>query len=251
MYLLLAVGLLLQIGTAHVDLAVVVPEIERAVVAGDAGALERVRERLLAEVGRVDPTPLERYTLAYVDWRLTYLRGHRRIATTTRLFDEAEAQLRAITDARASDAEAVALLGTIHGARIAEGEDAIRLGPHATRAMEEAAKLALDNPRVALLRGIHFFFTPRPFGGGLERAESELRRAERLFAGERSDQLWPNWGRVDALAWLGQVLAKKRDEAGARAAYRRALAIEPNHTWIRSLLARLEAKGEPGRSRKP
>lgn len=243
---LLAIGLLLQIG-ARGDVAALGAEVERAVIAGDTAVLERVRERLLNEIQRGGALPLERYTLAYVDWRLTYLREERRDATRTQLFDEAEAQLRTIGNA---DAEALALLGAIYGARIAEGANAMRLGPRATHAISEAAKFAPSNPRVALLRGIHFFFTPAPFGGGIERAEAELRRAEELFARERGDQPWPNWGRVDALGWLGQALMKTRDYAGARAAYDRALAIEPNHGWIRSLVATLEAKQKSRRSPK-
>lgn len=247
---LLALGLVLQIGAGDTNLDALGSEIERAVVAGDTATLERARTQLIAIVRRPDPRPLERYTLAYVDWRLRYLRGTKTTSETTALFAEAEAQLQKIIDADGSDAEALALLATIYGARIAEGGSAMRLGPRATRAITEAAQRAPDNPRVALLRGIHFFHTPTILGGGQERAEAELGRADALFVAHTSER-WPHWGQVDALAWLGQLLAKKRDYVGARVTYERALALEPKHVWIRALVAKLEVGERSADRRKP
>ena len=43
-------------------------------------------------------------------------------------------------------------------------------------------------------------------------------------------------GRVDAHAWLGQVLARKGDRAAARAEYDEALALAPNSGWVKNVL---------------
>jgi len=53
---------------------------------------------------------------------------------------------------------------------------------------------------------------------------------------ERPRQPWPNWGRFDAHAWLGQALARHGDNAGARAEYAAALRIAPSSEWVRTML---------------
>ena len=74
------------------------------------------------------------------------------------------------------------------------------------------------------------------FGGGLPKAEQELRRARDLFAKEPSAKPWPNWGRVDVLAWLGQAFASAGKPEEARASYKEALKVEPEHRWVRDVL---------------
>ena len=87
-------------------------------------------------------------------------------------------------------------------------------------------------------------YKPKSFGGGPANAEKELRSAVVLFEREKPGKPWPNWGRVDAWAWLGRVLAQKGDRDGARAAYRAALELEPEHRWVRDLLLpELDSKG--------
>jgi tetratricopeptide (TPR) repeat protein len=80
------------------------------------------------------------------------------------------------------------------------------------------------------------------YGGGPESAEKELRRAEALFAQEPAAKPWPNWGRLDVLAWLGQVRARQSDPAGARAFYRQALALDPGYVWASLLLDQLDRR---------
>jgi hypothetical protein len=79
-------------------------------------------------------------------------------------------------------------------------------------------------------------YTPGAFGGGLDQAERELRRAQELFASEALDKPWPSWGRVDALAWLGKTLAGEGKLAEARSAYQAVLELEPGHAWVRDEL---------------
>jgi tetratricopeptide (TPR) repeat protein len=81
----------------------------------------------------------------------------------------------------------------------------------------------------------------------MDKAEKELRRAEALFARQPADAPWPNWGRLDILAWMGQLLAAKGDRPGARAYYHRALESEPDYVWVRDVL--LPALDKPARKR--
>ncbi len=96
--------------------------------------------------------------------------------------------------------------------------------------------MAPENPRVVLNRAVASFYKPRFFGGGNDKALSELRRAEALFEKQPPDQPWPNWGRVEVQTWLGFVLAQKGELGEARAAYERALVLAPGHSRVLEIL---------------
>jgi Flp pilus assembly protein TadD len=110
------------------------------------------------------------------------------------------------------------------------------LGPRASSSIDRAVALEPENPRIVLQQGVSAFHTPGMFGGGADKAERLLRRCVELFAREPRDKAWPNWGRADAHAWLGQVRAKRGDRGAARAEYERALAIAPEFGWVRYVL---------------
>src|SRR5262249_14383322 len=103
-------------------------------------------------------------------------------------------------------------------------------------ALDRAQKSDPENPRVALQKGISAYFTPSAFGGGLDKAERELIRAQELFLKQKRPAEWPNWGELDVLAFRGQIRAKKGDRDGARAFYQQALAIAPDFGWVRQVL---------------
>lgn len=205
--------------------------IEQAVMASDVDALRQHRDRL-ADGG-------SRYTLAYVDWRLWRLVSEQERKTVA---EEAERVLGSLLAERPDDAEALALLGSVYGMQITGMFSGMKLGPKASEAHDRAAELAPENPRVALQRGISASYKPGAFGGGVEAAERELRKAIALFESESDEKAWPNWGRAEVHAWLGQVLARKNDTEGARAAYKKGLSLAPDYRWIRDEL--LPALGE-------
>ena len=213
------------------DQADLVARIERAVLTADFGRLEEIRLQLGDPTGGDAPDRL--YTIAYVNWRLTQLVQPKQRKAYSQ---EAERALQILLQERPGDAEALALLGSAYGARITGFWSGIRLGKSASRALNQAAALAPDNPRIALQQGISSYFSPKTFGGGIDRAEAIVRHSLELFQRQSDDTPWPNWGHVDAYAWLGQVLAKKGDVAGARDAYQKGLALEPDHRWISEVL---------------
>jgi tetratricopeptide (TPR) repeat protein len=216
--------------------------VERAVALRDPGGLAEYRSVLKREIdllgGRTwGPGDLRAYTLAYVSSRLSPILPEDRKAERIRLLREAEVSLQQFLKANPRDPEAHALLGAVYGAQIRFAPlKAITLGPKVAAAFAEAEKLGPRNPRVALQKGIGLLYAPRAFGGGAEAAERELRRAEALFAQEPRSKSWPNWGRVDVLAWLGQALARQGDREAARGVYLRALEMEPESVWVRRVL---------------
>jgi Flp pilus assembly protein TadD len=219
-------------------LTALVPEIERAVRVGNTTALEHSRNQLRGMVASAvdDALAIERYTLAYVDWRLAYLYGSKRVSVRQARLGEARNLLEQLSKHDPKDAEALSLLGVVYGGLIdLNSWKAMTLGPKASTALATAISMAPNNPRTAMLSGMNAMYTPNVFGGGLDVAERHLRHADVLFA-QSSDASWPNWGAVDALAWLGQVLQKKGDRDGARSAYERALVIAPDHVWVRAVL---------------
>ena len=103
-------------------------------------------------------------------------------------------------------AESMTLASGIMGMRIGlEGSLGMSLGAKSGRLLARAARLSPDNPRVHLQQGISSFNTPEMWGGDKKEAETELRQAVALFAGQSDETKWPNWGYMEALAWLGQT----------------------------------------------
>jgi tetratricopeptide (TPR) repeat protein len=129
-------------------------------------------------------------------------------------------------------------LGQLAGGGAVAG---MRYGPAASAAAEAAASLGPTNPRVLLLAAISAWFTPRMWGGGEDKGYALLQRAIEAFATDAPARPLPAWGRAEAYAWLGQMEKKRGAVAAARAAYQKALDLEPGYPWVmRSLLPALD-----------
>ncbi len=203
---------------------------EQAIVQGSVAKLEALRASLEREASP------DRYDLAYLDWRHSQLLPRKAKKERRLLLKRAQTMLEGLIEADPNNAEAHALHGSSIGEQITGMWSGIRLGRKATASLNRGFDLEPNNPRVALQRGISYFFTPKSFGGGLPKAEQELRRALALFKQEPKDKPWPNWGHVDVLVWLGQTLAKIGKPEQARTSYQEALKLEPAHAWIRDEL---------------
>jgi tetratricopeptide (TPR) repeat protein len=155
-----------------------------------------------------------------------------------KMLREAEEALKSVIAAQPENAEAYGLLASVQGRMIGfQPTLGPTLGPRSRESQRTAQRLdGARSPRLALLRGIRAFVVGPEFGGSLEQAEAELRSAERLFAAQPADAPWPSWGRLDTLAWLGQVLARKGDREAARAAYQRALEMAPDYAFVQRVL---------------
>lgn len=156
---------------------------------------------------------------------------------TKSLFEEAGRAL-ARSDAGLRWPETRALRSAVVGQLIgfAGAMGAMRLGPQASRLLDEAVAMGPDNPRVWMLRGVSAMFKPRMFGGGLGKAERDLQHALTLFAGDTPQSPAPWWGHAETYGWLGQLYAKQGKVDRARASYARALSLEPGNAWVRDYL---------------
>jgi tetratricopeptide (TPR) repeat protein len=128
-------------------------------------------------------------------------------------------------------------LGWLAGGGMVAG---MRYGPASTEAREAADALGPRNPRVLLLAAVGIWFTPKMWGGGEDKGYALMQRAVAEFATDAPAKPLPAWGRAEAHAWLGQMEQKRGNAAAARAAYEKALELEPGYAWVsRALLPSL------------
>lgn len=124
------------------------------------------------------------------------------------------------------DAESHWLLGTLCGQVIPANVLAgLSFGQCARDEVETALRL---NPQLAegyLARGVGNYYLPPAFGGGLEKAEQDFRKAAELA---------PGW--ADAHLWLGLVSRRRGAVAAARQQLTTAQRLAPARAWIRQQL---------------
>jgi tetratricopeptide (TPR) repeat protein len=210
--------------------------IEVATSAGDLNGLTSARrfvERAL--VAKPDDGWLLHYQ-GYALFREATLRENRDRQDVKELWERADSILeRSSMILKLPETHALrsSVMGQLIGSNPLKG---MTLGPRSGAQMDEAVGLAPRNPRVHLMRGIGAIYTPSMFGGGLDKAEEHLRKAIALFPLDAPRPPAPAWGHAEAYAWLGQVLAKQDKMVDARAAYRKAVELDPDFEWVKTTL---------------
>ncbi len=183
------------------------------------------------------------YYIALTDYRIAnnlLARGKKNKDQASKHLKEAAEHLEeaeAITreDAKTIAAEVYALLSSVYGRQISlSGIKGIFLGPKSGNLLKKAEQLAPDNPRVVLSAAIGAFNTPQMWGGSKERALEGFQRAAYLFAREKlTDPIYPVWGHSETYAWLGIAYMDRDEKDLARAAFEKALEIDPDNGWVK------------------
>jgi tetratricopeptide (TPR) repeat protein len=215
-------------------LASLTDRIDRAAITGDLGTLTRLRDETLAWLSHT--ATVARYAAAYADWQYAVQSAGPESATRAPALADAVEHLQQVIAADNGFAEAHALLAAVYAMQLAGQPGSQSPDFRIFTELQQADPFARKNPRVALLLGIVSAVAPPPAGSGLDHAVSLLRLAIKLFEAEPVDAPWPNWGHAEAHAWLGQVLARRNDVKGARAAYERALVLKPDFIWVNGVL---------------
>ncbi len=131
-----------------------------------------------------------------------------------------------------SEAEYHRVLGTLCGqvvpANVLAG---LSYGKRARDAVNKALELDPKSAQAILARGVGNYYLPAALGGGNNLAIADFRRAI---------QLDPKSG--DAYIWLGLALRKDRKNAEARAAFARALELNPARAWAKQQLEKTPAQ---------
>ncbi len=195
-------------------------------------------ERALADTG---VAAWGHYYIALADYRIAdhlLAAGEENKGAASEHLKTTVEHLKKATEIDPQAAEAYALLASAYGRQI--GLNPIKgmvLGRRAQKALKKAAQLAPDNPRVVLCTAIRDFNTPGMFGGSTEKGLQGFQRAAKLFAQEEPpDPIRPAWGHSRTYAWLGLAHQDRGELALARAAFAKALAINPDFGWVKNVL---------------
>ena len=205
-----------------------------AEIQGDTAALGQMVTLARRAVTAFPDDALLHHYAGYGIYRLAI----RRMAdgsTVDDLLTEAESSLRASIETRPL-AESYAILSSLLGMRVDDPATAMRLGMQSVEAILRARALGPDNPRVRLLEGISAFHMPETYGGGHRAALEHFLAALELFANDAPPVPLPDWGHAEAWAWLGQTHSALGQTEEARAAFERALEVQPDYAWVRDIL---------------
>ena len=201
-------------------------------------------ERALADTGLV---AWGHYYIALADYRIAgLLEGESK--DPSEHLNAAVEHLKKATEIDPQAAEAYSLLSSVYGWQIGLSPmKTMLLGPRVGKAAQKAKQLAPDNPRVVLSAAISDFNTPKMFGGSKEKGLQGFQRAAELFAQEEpTDPIQPVWGHREAYAWLGIAYQNQGELESARAAFEKALEIDPDFGWVKDwLLPELEKANSP------
>lgn len=169
--------------------------------------------------------------------------GYRLANTTTNddqrdaYLDNAMQHLETCVELDKNFADGFALLSGIYGRKSTGMISAMKYGPKASTAGETALKLDPKNPRALILGATSLFFRPAMWGGDKKKAVEQWQRAAQILDdAPTKETAQPTWGHEEAYAWLGQAFADEGNADAARAAYDRALEINPDYGWVKNVL---------------
>lgn len=131
--------------------------------------------------------------------------------------------------------EALALLASVRGMQA--GLSPLKgayYGKLSDDAVQAAAALDANNPRLLLVQAILAYQTPALFGGSSKRAQQFAEAAVAAFAKPCSGICW---GGEEAYVWRGLAKQANGDAKGAQADWQAALQQAPDYGWAQQLLA--------------
>ena len=123
-------------------------------------------------------------------------------------------------------AEYQRILGTLCGQMVSSSSLAgLKYGKCALDAVNKAIELDPKSSMAYLSHGVGNYYLPQAFGGGIDLAIKDFRKAIDL-----------NAKNADAWLWLGVALRKANQPAEAEKAFTQSLQINPNRVWARQQL---------------
>ena len=123
--------------------------------------------------------------------------------------DVAQGYLDKLKEKKPKESEVHVLQALLYSMRITSPTRGMKYSMLSNGALDDAAELDLQNPRLYYCRGNNVFHTPSMFGGGKSKAKPLFEKASELFETESSGgTLMPNWGK-----WHNnQMLEKCKEE---------------------------------------
>lgn len=189
---------------------------------------------------------LSHYYLAYVDYRICIMyTSQKDDDSALDYLEEGVKHLERSIDLNPKFSDSHSLLASLFGFKIGfHWYLGMTLGPKSGSYFEKALQMDSLNPRTYLLLGISKYNTPKMFGGGMDKAETNLIKAIQLYGRiSPTDSLLPTWGHEEAYAWLGKVYMEKKEYEKAQIQFEKALEIKPGYGWVKyQLLNELNEK---------
>jgi tetratricopeptide (TPR) repeat protein len=201
--------------------------LEQARNKGDRSALERMTAEFSEAASRKPGDARAHYETALA-WSYTaevaLQQNDKRAAAGA-----AESGIRAAREAvklSPKTAEYHRILGTLCGQVIpADVLVGLRYGQCAKESIDKALELDPKSAPAYLSRGVGQYYLPAALGGSVEKALGDFQRASQLDA-----------KLVDSYVWSGLALRKLNRNREARAAFQRALQLNPAHAWAKQQL---------------
>ena len=201
--------------------------LESARTSLDADALNRVHD-LAAEQTKQHPESAEAfYELARVNsYRSDAFTMRHDKKNAERALDESIENLLQSLKFNEKSADTHSLLADCYGRKIGMGIPMFtgpKYGPKIDVENRRALEIDPNNPRAHASYGRQYFMAPKMFGGDVDKAIAEFRKATELDP--KSDE---------AFVWLAIALRKKGDGAGAEQAVQTALQLNPGSAFAKA-----------------
>jgi tetratricopeptide (TPR) repeat protein len=182
------------------------------------------------------------YDLAFAQYKLAVVANVQQDKDTAiAALDKAIVTLETMLKDEPNHVEVLALLAQVYGYKAGlQPMKAIVYGPKSNRAIAQAEALAPEHPRVQLVKGIIKVNTPALFGGSNEQGKQALDKSIQAFSQDLGSDY--HWGYADAHTWRGIIHNNAGNTDLARVDWQKAVEINPDSGWARSLLSKHKAK---------
>jgi len=209
----------------------------------DKGDIEKLKEV---------STKLERLsTFGDKEWLVNYYIALNSYRIGTIAYDDKEMSEKYIESAKESIqksikgkddfAESHALFSSILGMELGfKPQLGMTNGIKSGKAIAKAKKLDPENPRVYMIDGTGKLYTPKMFGGGIDKAIKLFEKAAELFKKEEDRGIYPDWGKEEVYVWLGNAYREKKEDSTAIEFYKKALEVNPDCGWAKEILKEID-----------
>jgi tetratricopeptide (TPR) repeat protein len=127
--------------------------------------------------------------------------------------------------------EYLRVLGTLYGQAVTDFMSGLKYGAKAKETLSKAVEKSPKSSMVYVARGVGNLYLPAQLGGGPAVAIPDFRKAIELDARN-----------AEAYAYLGLSLRDDHKDAEARAAFTKALELNPRRVWVKQQLDKTPTK---------
>lgn len=143
--------------------------------------------------------------------------------------------LKDIVENTEDNGDAKALLSSVYGLVMAYSPmKGMLYGSKSSSLATSAKETAPNSPLVQKLYAGNMLYTPEMFGGNPAEAVAAYEKSIAIF---EKGQLKNNWLYIDTLVGLAMAYQKTEKQSEAKTTLEKALEIEPEHGWAKSMLA--------------